>query len=282
MPILIIILSIPLAVLAAVIAFLIMPRVKYKPEMSLICCDYAHRGLHSGRKGQPADEVKIPENSLAAFELAVRANYGIELDVRLTRDKKVVVFHDDNLFRMCGIDKKVADLTLAEIKTLRLAGTDQTIPTFEEVLRLVEGKVPLLVEMKADTVKNASLCIRTSKLLDFYPGVFAVQSFNPFILRWFRYYRPHFARGQLFGKAPEEAKEVIGKFLRFALANLLLNFISRPDFISADKLYVNKITVRILRKIFKTRAFVWTVVNGKEYEICRRKGFCAIFEYIRP
>ena len=206
MPVLVIVFFIVFAFISAAYAFLIMPRLKYPPDLTFIFCDYAHRGLHSVRKGQAREATKIPENSLAAFELAVRANYGIELDVRLTRDKKVVVFHDENLLHMCGVDKKVSELTLSELKTLRLADTDQTIPTFEEVLRLVDGKVPLLVEVKSDTVKNASLCIRTAKLLDFYSGPFAIQSFNRLFSGGFATTVRIFARGQLFGKPPQRTK----------------------------------------------------------------------------
>ena len=108
-----------LIIIAAVIYIsLIMPRAIDGADMDLLCCDYAHRGLWN---------EKVPENSLAAFELAVRAGYGIELDIQLTRDGRIVVFHDVTLRRMCGVDRRLCDLTLAELKTLRLLGTNQQI-----------------------------------------------------------------------------------------------------------------------------------------------------------
>lgn len=106
---------------------------------------YAHRGLH---------DKELPENSLAAFGAAVDRGFGIELDVRLTKDGVLVVFHDDTLTRMCGVDKRVSELTLDEIKELKLAGSEYGVPTLEEFLDCVGGKVPLLIELKGAQVRG--------------------------------------------------------------------------------------------------------------------------------
>ena len=112
-----------------------------KPKNERLLCDYAHRGLHKGNKpGTP------PENSLAAFELACKAGYGIELDVQLSSDGIVMVFHDDTIVRMTGKEGKVSDYTAEELGSIKLADSDETIPTFRQVLDLVDGRVPLLVE----------------------------------------------------------------------------------------------------------------------------------------
>lgn len=261
-----------LVVIAAVIyVFLIMPRAVDRADMDLLSCDYAHRGLWSDT---------VPENSLAAFELACRAGYGIELDIQLSKDKKVVVFHDYTLERMCGIKKRVCDLTLAELKTIRLAGTDQTIPSFAEVLNLVDGRVPILVELKGEST-DTSLCPIAARMLDDYRGTFCIESFNPMLLSWFKNYRPRYARGQLVTDLLKEKKKG-NFFLNLALSGMLLNFLSRPDFIAIDKKYQAKLSFKICTGLFGAKAFVWTVRAGKEYVFARKSGKHTIFEKIRP
>ncbi len=239
--------------------------------MELLRCDYAHRGLWS---------KDAPENSLKAFELAVRSGFGIELDVQLTRDKRVVVFHDYTLERMCGVKARVCDLTLAELKTLRLKGSDETVPTLVETLRVVDGKVPLLIELKGES-RDTSLCPRVARILDNYTGAFCIESFNPALLSWFKSYRPRYARGQLVTNLVKSKKEG-SKLLNFALTHLLLNFLSRPDFVAVDKAHQKNIGFKICAAIFRADAFVWTVREPKEFIDAHRSGKYTIFEKIRP
>lgn len=100
---------------------------------------FAHRGLF--------DHLSRPENSLAAFGAAVEHGYGIELDLQMTADGKIVVFHDESLQRMCSTPLKIEQSTFAELQKHPLLNSDQTIPLFSEVLQLVDGKVPLIVEI---------------------------------------------------------------------------------------------------------------------------------------
>ena len=136
-----------LAIIALIYVYLISPRRSSPADMELLSCDYAHRGLWTSR---------IPENSMSAFEYAARRGVGIELDIQPTRDGRIVVFHDDDLYRMCGVKAKVCDLTLAELRRLRLKDTNEVIPTLAEVLRLVRGRVPLLIEIKGDIPNDAT------------------------------------------------------------------------------------------------------------------------------
>ncbi|MBQ5791548.1 MAG: glycerophosphodiester phosphodiesterase, partial [Clostridia bacterium] len=131
-----------------------------KPKDSRLLCDYAHRGLHGNG---------VPENSLLAFGEAVKKGFGIELDVQLSADGVVMVFHDYTLIRMTGKEEKLKNLTAEELQALSLAGTEQTIPTFREVLELVDGKVPLLVELKGEDL-NSALCPKVAELLQEYQG----------------------------------------------------------------------------------------------------------------
>lgn len=152
--------------------------------------NYAHRGLHDIKNG-------IPENSLAAFRLSAEAGYGTEFDIQLSRDGQVVVFHDDNLKRVCGVDARVDSLDYDELKKLRLLGTDEYIPLFTEVLDVFRGTTaPLIVELKTGR-RNDELCDKAIKILSGFDGNFCIESFNPFIVNRFRKKAPHICRGQL-------------------------------------------------------------------------------------
>ena len=250
--------------------FLMMPRVSDRADMDFVTSDYAHRGLWNR---------SIPENSLAAFAMARDRGYGIELDIRLSKDRRVMVFHDDSLLRMCGVEAAVEDLTYAQLKQLRLKGTSQTIPTLAEVLALVDGQVPLLIEIKGKG-QNRALCQRASHLLDRYYGAFAVQSFDPRTLAWFKGYRPRFARGQLLSRL--SPKDEPRPLLRFAYFYLLTNLIARPDFISVRGRFWKNPSVFLCHRLFHCKVFLWTVRNEKEYRACRAAGCFAIFERFLP
>lgn len=260
-----------ISVVALIYLFLIAPRLSNSADMELLKVDYAHRGLWTQR---------YPENSLAAFELAARGGFGIELDVRLTKDLKIVVFHDNDLKRMCGIDKRVDELTLAELKGLRLLGTNQQIPTLWEVLRLVDGRVPLLIEIKGEKPQKA-LCHGVSYMLDHYEGSFCIESFSPLILRWFKRYRPSYARGQLVTKITEHTMPW-SRTVNFILSRMLTNFLSRPDFVAINGRLRRSLCFNICTRAFHTVGFVWTVRSQKEHDSCRRAGLNVIFEKYLP
>ena len=150
---------------------------------------YAHRGIHNNKDINP-------ENSLLAFKIAVEKGYGIELDVQVTRDNIPVVFHDNTLYRVCSLKNSIKDFTLKELVNLRLFNTEESIPTLEEVLKLVDGKVPLIVEIKNESTDINELKY-IANILDNYSGVYCIESFNPLVLRWYKKNRPQLIRGQL-------------------------------------------------------------------------------------
>ena len=186
--------------------------------------NYAHRGLHSRDKA-------VPENSLAAFRLAAREGYGIELDVQLSKDGHVVVFHDDTLDRVCGVHARVDDLTLRELQELRLCGTDEMIPLFSDVLTSIHGCEALIVELK-NGHRNRELCEKTLEQLNHYHGNVCIESFNPLIVMWFRFHAPDLVRGQLATTMKNYAEDNIKGFKAFVLHNTLLNVLARPQFIA--------------------------------------------------
>lgn len=187
----------------------------------------AHRGLHDIAKG-------VPENSRLAFQKAIEGGYAIELDVRITGDGQAVVFHDAVLDRLCGKPGRVADMTLAALKRETLLGTAETVPSFRDVLDLVQGRAPLLVEIKKDNAEPAGkLEAAVANMLRHYPGPVAVQSFSPRTVKWFRDNAPQFVRGQIACAMSDMGKN-LNWYQRLALAWMLNHFHGEPMFLAYD------------------------------------------------
>ena len=208
-----------------------------------------HRGYY---------DDKLPENSIGAFEKAFKFKYAIELDIRLTKDDVLVVFHDDDLKRMCEVDGLVRDKTLAELKALKLKGLAD-IPTFEETLKLTNGIVPLIVEIKDMGKDNLLLCQKAGAMLKEYKGAFAIQSFNPWIVHYFKKHHPEMIRGQLVSKLDNYQ---MSGLRRFVLKNLLLIPWNQPDFINS-KMNHKPPVLKLWKKLGKP-AISYVAKNEKE------------------
>lgn len=227
---------------------------------------YAHRGLHN-------DEV--PENSLWAFRRAREADLGVELDVQMTRDMKLVVFHDGSLKRMCKTEGYLRDFTYEELQKVCLKDTDEKIPLFEDVLKVIDG-VNLICEIKSDNgAKNYELCEKTYKMLMTYKGNFCVESFSPFITGWFKKNHPEIIRGQLSCLDMDSGH---GKLSDFLLKNLFLNFISRPDFIAYDFKGIKSFGYRFVKLIFNPFRICWTPRGEEEITKASDEFDTIIFE----
>ncbi len=244
---------------------LIRPRAKAPADKSLLC-DYAHRGLHGDG---------VPENSLAAFELACREGYGIELDVQLSRDGVVMVFHDYTLSRMTGRDQKLRELDAAELKTLSLSGTEQTIPAFAEVLALVDGRVPLLVELKGENL-DTSLCEKVAALLADYKGAYCLESFNPLLIGKMGKYLPQAFRGLLYTNVCRDKKKK--SLLNILVTGMALNGLAKPHFIAYNQKDRRSLPVRIVAECYRAPRFVWTVRSKREFHRAHELGEYPIFE----
>ncbi|MBO5645834.1 MAG: glycerophosphodiester phosphodiesterase [Clostridia bacterium] len=231
---------------------------------------YAPRGLHGNG---------IPENSLPAFAAAVEEGYAIELDIQISRDGQVMVFHDASLLRMTGCDRKLQELTLAELKALYLAETEEKIPTLAEVLELVAGRVPLLVEFKGADIRNG-LCEAAAELLSGYEGPYCVESFNLLLLKKLRKCLPAARRGQLYSNFRREKREKQKKAtpIDVLLSVLFFNFLAKPDFISLNRLDRGNLPLRIFFFLYPVPRFSWTTVGEKETEEAKRYGEYPIFE----
>lgn len=235
--------------------------------------DYAHRGLYDNEHG-------IPENSMAAFRRAVDKGYGIELDVHLTADNQLLVFHDDTLTRMCGMNKKISSFLYSDLMQLRLLGTEEGIPLFKDVLELIDGKVPLIIELKVDGSNQNLLCPLVWQLLSRYKGDYCIESFHPFVLQWFKRHEPQVVRGQLscnFFKENPHCDIVL-----FLMSNLMTNFFTHPDFIAYKYLDLDNPAVIYNRKLFHIMTVVWTIPGKPTYDRFKNKVDVMIFEGFEP
>ena len=236
------------------------------------CVKYAHRGLHDKEKA---------ENSMSAFKAAKEHGYGIELDVRLSKDGELVVFHDDNLTRVVGKEGRVNEFTKEELGKMSLLGTDDTIPTLREVLDLIDGAVPLLIELKS-TTKECGVAEKFVELIEGYKGEYIVESFNPLELRTLRKMRPDIIRGILSFEYSKEDKYK-GKLLFILCEKLMLNFLMRPDFIAYDHNGYTVRNLRLIRRSFGTPLIAWTVKSLEDEERAICHGFdTVIFEGYIP
>ena len=233
---------------------------------------YAHRGLHD-------NESEAPENSLPAFKKAVKAGYGIELDVQLTKDRVPVVFHDFTLERACGKPGKVYEYTYEELQQFPLFQSSERIPKFEEILKEVDGKVPLIVEIKLEWM-DLTVCAFVDKLLKEYKGMYCIESFSPLVLTWYRRYHNDVLRGQLSDAFLKEG-EYRG-VLYWILQNLLLNWMTKPDFVAYNHKYADNLSRRLCRKLYKNMAAAWTIKSQQELEAAKEEFDVFIFDSFIP
>jgi glycerophosphoryl diester phosphodiesterase len=228
----------------------------------------AHRGLH--------DAVR-PENSLAAFEAAAEAGHPIELDVHLTADGGVVVFHDDTLDRMTGRPGKLREHTLAELTALRLRGSDEPVPSLAQALERVAGRVPVLVELKTHGPAGR-LEPAVCDVLAHAPGEHAVQSFDPWSMLWMRRHAPHLPRGMLSGNMRSEG---LPRHQALAVENLLLAPAVLPDFIGYELGALPHWAPSLWRRLGRP-LLAWTIRD--ESALSRARGLVdnVIFEGVSP
>lgn len=252
---------------------MIMPRILYRPDTARFTgWLYAHRGLHDAK-------AATPENSMSAFRKAVEAGFGIELDVQVSKDGVPVVFHDFTLKRMCGAEGKVSDYCYEELKRFRLAGTDERIPGFGEVLQLVAGRTPLIVELKTERT-DMSVCRAVDRLCSDYSGLYCIESFNPLAVFWYRRHRRNIVRGQLSDAFLKEGE--YGGTGSFLLQNLLFNWVGRPDFIAYNCKYPKMLSRRLCRSLYRSKAAAWTIRSREQLAEARKYFDIFIFDGFMP
>lgn len=251
----------------------IMPRMLHRPDTSLFKKKYfAHRGLHDNTKD-------APENSMAAFRKAVEAGYGMELDVHVTKDGIPVIFHDFKLERICGAEGVIEDYTYEELRQFALCGSEEKIPKLEELLSMVQGRVPLIIEIKSEKA-DVSECAVIDRMLRGYQGEYCIESFNPMVLLWFRINHNEVVRGQLASNFRFDGG--YRSVLYFFMTHLMLNFLTKPDFIAYNHKFLEEPGRRICRQLYRNPSVAWTVKSRQELEVMKDEFDVFIFEGFEP
>ncbi|MCP5433693.1 MAG: phosphodiesterase [Alphaproteobacteria bacterium] len=183
----------------------------------------AHRGFHG---------PGVPENSLAAIEAAVAAGFAVEVDLQSSRDHVPVVFHDFRLERLTGEAGPLAARDACELSVLRLLGTEERIPALSDMLDLVRGRVPILLEVKTESLRPGPFESAIAAAMATYSGPLAVMSFNPVAAGYFAHAAPDIPRGQVSCRYTDWGKAAGSVVDRILLQHLLVMRISKPDFIA--------------------------------------------------
>lgn len=234
---------------------------------------YAHRGLH---------DEKTPENSMAAFRAALEKGYGIELDVHLLADGNLAVIHDSSLKRTTGAEGKIEELTTEQLQNYHLEGTDETIPTFRQVLDLFDGKAPLIVELKATGSNAAAVTEATCKMLDSYKGAYCLESFDPRCVYWLKKNRPDLIRGQLTENFFATKTSTLPWYLKLVLSTQLMNFLVVPHFVAYRFRDRKNLGNFLVRKLWGTQGVTWTLRSPQDHETAVKEGWIPIFENYEP
>lgn len=237
---------------------------------------YAHRGLHNADKG-------VPENSMAAFQLAVEAGFGAELDVHLMADGNLAVVHDSDLTRVCGKPGIIEELMEENLIEYPLMGTEELIPLFQEVLELFEGRTPLIIELKVEGGNANALTDAVMAMLEDWNGAYCLESFHPGVLLRLKERYPWVLRGQL-SQNFLKGSEVHGLSLpaRFALTNLLTSALTRPDFVAYKWQDRRNPSLRLMRALYGVHEVGWTVRDRATMDALDREGVPTIFEGFLP
>ena len=216
----------------------------------------AHRGYHNSK-------MNIPENSILAFKRAIRNKYIIELDVHITKDNKIVIFHDFSLKRLFNVNKLVENCTYNELLNYSFPNTNQKIPLLKSVLNIVNGSVPIIIEIKSLSF-NGKLEKELCKIIDNYNGLIYVQSFNILSILWFRINKKKIKRGIIYSSLDKKTNILKNNIIK----QILFNTILKLDFISCNKDSLNDNYIVKLRK--KIPIFSWTIKNREEYDLYQR------------
>lgn len=229
----------------------------------------AHQGLHS---------AESPENTVGAFEAAVEAGYPIECDIVLTRDGVPIVFHDQNLRRLTGRDIAIEDVDWADIRDLQILDSDEGIPRLADLLETVDGRVPLMIELKSRAIPG-DLEPAVAVELDGYQGEFVITSFNPLTLGWFRRHRPNWPRGQIGGFLQNERNaNIIEKSIAKELRG---DWYCKPDFIAYQQDRLEYEAVAEHRGAGRP-ILAWTLTSQAEADAVDGSADNIIFENFHP
>jgi glycerophosphoryl diester phosphodiesterase len=211
----------------------------------------------------------------------VERGYGAEYDVHLLKDGNLAVIHDSNLKRTTGQEGRVEDLTTEDLKNYRLEGTEETIPTFREVLDTFAGKTPMIIELKAEE-NAAALCEAACKAMEGYEGVWCMESFDPRCVYWLKKNRPEIPRGQLAENSFRNRDSKLPWYLKLVLSYHLENFLCKPDFVAYDYGTRKNLSNFLCRKLWKLDGVSWTLRSPADHKTAEKEGWIPIFEHYEP
>ena len=245
-------------------------------QVALDCfktCYIAHRGLFD-------NTGDAPENTNLAFMKAVDAGYGIELDIQLCKDKHVVVTHDYTLERICGVGKNVLDVPYQELRNYKIFNSEETIPLLTDTLRIIDGKVPLIVELKAEN-DYEELCTLTAEILSHYTGTYCIESFSPHVVGWYKKNHPEVIRGQLADDFSQK-KYFKSKMKNWLLTNMVFNIKNKPDFVAYNHKHSDKMCIKFWQKMLGCSLVAWTIESQEELDHAKKIFDIFIFDSFIP
>ena len=237
------------------------------------------RGLMAAHRGLYEKDQSVPENSLEAFRRAAAYGCGEELDVQLSKDGAVVVFHDDTVDRMTTEKGRVDSFTLAELQAMPLMGTEHRMPLFTDVMAVLDGVSPTIVELKS-TPNYQELCEKTLAILRTLKGPYCVESFDPRIVRWFYLHAPDIVRGQLTEAYSYWRKAGLPLWRCLMMHTLCINFLTHPQFIAFGRGH-RPLCMPLGRRLGTMTVF-WTERPDSDHELLAKRYDCRIFEHYRP
>jgi glycerophosphoryl diester phosphodiesterase len=235
----------------------------------------AHRGYHDAAAGRI-------ENTLPAAEAAIAKNFAVECDLQLTADGAAVVFHDDTLDRLMRATGAVDRKTLGEIRAARFRDSDATVPTLDELLDLVDGRVPLVIEFKSKRTGDRRLETAVAPMLAGYDGPVAVMSFDPASVAALRRLVPDLPRGLTADRYAAEDWPELTPAVRFRSRYLLDAPMAMPHFIAYDVKALPASIPLALRHFFGLPLLTWTVRTAEDRATAREWADQIIFEGFDP
>ena len=237
------------------------------------------QGLMAAHRGLYEKDQSVPENSLEAFRRAAEYGCGVELDVQLSKDGAVVVFHDDTVDRMTTEKGRVDSFTLKELQAMPLMGTEHRMPLFTDVMAVLDGVSPTIVELKS-TPNYPELCEKTLAILRTLKGPYCVESFDPRIVRWFYKNAPDLVRGQLTESFRYWRKAGAPLHKALLMHTLCVNFLTHPQFIAFGR--GKRPLCMLLGRKLGAKTVFWTERPDSDHETLAKRYDCRIFEHYRP
>lgn len=243
---------------------------------SLFAVPIAHRGLHDRSQGRV-------ENCESSFQAAIEAGFAIECDVRLSRDNQVVVFHDDTLGRVTQSKAVVRELSVAELKDIVFKHGPDRIQTLQELLDQVDGKVPLIIELKSRWDKDEGLALRVAETVGSYFGPVATMSFDPVLVSAAQRWLPHLPNGIVSEHYRDiEHWKFLSRFERFRLSKMLHWPWTRPDFISYNIDDLPHPVVSMFENLMSVPVICWTIRTPQQAAKARKICDQITFEGFDP